>query len=598
MEASPSTVDGHHRAIHRTTRIDLWSFKLIEVYIEHGVTALDSYLRAPQFRVTLEEITDEAGSIAANRNEKKLDGEAGFADVAGGGMDSSGLSHDESFGVDDIDLNLNELEFSVEDVVVKDYGSFKEDGEDAEQGNGQEDESAFTDGQFFYDDEEIDTAYETKYDVQYSGDAGTDDDDDDVDEDFLVDEENEIVEPDVDVHLFGISMDIPFDNIGITNLVSDDVLEGEDVYVSNADGFDSDPGQKFTTPKEAKDRVYLHSIENRRNLKLYKNDGVILRARCDGKVPVFTMSQGTRPTGPNHGMKVEPSRSSGPTTRSKKKEEYKPSIAATGLDSNNGIYLLAYALAEAKSRANSDLLLNNICKVFNGKIIEGVIDKCTGPLTPTATLITESIKKEAYLMKEIGSNMDSLNTGHNKATCKGQGRKATREPAVCQDGLGGSGVGAVVGLSAATGEGGAGVASEGLSCSRWIKRRVQTERISPQKRTPTQPVSQPSTSSQKPMSETRNADGREMGDGIPTQSSAAGGKQIGDFVDMPNAAVEQRMDANVPDEINGAKGEQVPNHVVKKSNLEFLVCKEVANPGVNELVDNERPLKRKRVYAE
>ncbi|GKF18569.1 hypothetical protein Tco_0063487, partial [Tanacetum coccineum] len=36
-----------------------------------------------------------------------LDGEAGFADVVGSGVDSLGLSHDESFGVDDLDLNLN-----------------------------------------------------------------------------------------------------------------------------------------------------------------------------------------------------------------------------------------------------------------------------------------------------------------------------------------------------------------------------------------------------------------------------------------------------------------------------------------------------------
>ncbi|GKA79333.1 hypothetical protein Tco_0785929 [Tanacetum coccineum] len=50
-------------------------------------------------------------------------------------------------------------------------------------------------------------------------------------------------------------------------------------------------GQKFTTPKEAKNRVYLHSIESIRNLKLYKNDGVRIRAKYDGKVPVFTMSQ-------------------------------------------------------------------------------------------------------------------------------------------------------------------------------------------------------------------------------------------------------------------------------------------------------------------
>nr|GFA73350.1 hypothetical protein [Tanacetum cinerariifolium] len=111
-------------------------------------------------------------------------------------------------------------EFSVEDVVIKDYGSSGEDGEDAEQGNGQEDESTPTDGH---------------------KDAGADGDDD-VDEDFLVDEENEIVEPDVDVYLFGISMDLPFDNIGITNLTPDDVLEEEDVDVVNADDVDSDLG--------------------------------------------------------------------------------------------------------------------------------------------------------------------------------------------------------------------------------------------------------------------------------------------------------------------------------------------------------------------
>ncbi|GJS71369.1 hypothetical protein Tco_0704210 [Tanacetum coccineum] len=77
-----------------------------------------------------------------------------------------------------------------------------------------------------------------------------------------------------------------------------------------------------------------------------------------------------------------------------------------------------------KCRAKSDLFLNNICEVFNGKIVggrdkpvitlleyireycmkrivnvQGVIDKCIGLLTPTATRIMESIKKEAHLMK-------------------------------------------------------------------------------------------------------------------------------------------------------------------------------------------------------
>nr|GEV20112.1 hypothetical protein [Tanacetum cinerariifolium] len=38
------------------------------------------------------------------------------------------------------------------------------------------------------------------------------------------------------------------------------------------------------------------------------------------------------------------------------------------------------------------------------------------------------------------------------------------------------------------------------------------------------------------------------------------GKQIGDFVDMSSEAVKQGMNANVPDEIDGAKEEHVPNH--------------------------------------
>ncbi|GKD56202.1 hypothetical protein Tco_1289589 [Tanacetum coccineum] len=502
MEAPPSTVDGHHRATHRKTRIDLWY--LGRIYVSGRVDIFDmvdidlftvvalnmmvlklgytvSYLRAPWFRETLEDITDEpAGNIVANRTKKmllltwhesskttkepvcnyvtpsslpqhdsstlckdsacesitptcmpngiltpptdesvitytqlsgvhrvdtqshvipiiqsqfndinlsfvsqqatasqviddvmrqlsfdetKLDGEAGFVDVVGSGVDNSGLSHDESFGVDDLDLNLNEepdgnlnvsqvetqselpvseepnvghtqepilaevrtQEFSVNDVVIEDYVSSREDGEDAEQGNGHEDESALTDGQFFYDDEGIDIAYETEYDVQSSEDAGTNDDD--VDEYFLVDEENEIVEPDVDVHLFGISMDLPFDKIGITNLVPDDVLEGEDVDVINANGFDSNPGndedRNYKKRRLAELRTEMEGVINasgqwKRNLKLYKNDSVKIRARCEGKVLVFTMSQGTGPTGPNSGMEDRPSGSSGPTTRSKK----------------------------------------------------------------------------------------------------------------------------------------------------------------------------------------------------------------------------------------------------------------------------------------
>nr|GEU81238.1 hypothetical protein [Tanacetum cinerariifolium] len=65
--------------------------------------------------------------------------------------------------------------------------------------------------------------------------------------------------------------------------------------------------------------------------------------------------------------------------------------------------------------------------------VQSVIEKCTGPLTPTATKIMESIKKGAHLMKLVGIWLNDRatppqkrrNNGHNKATCKGQGQKAT-----------------------------------------------------------------------------------------------------------------------------------------------------------------------------
>ncbi|GKA25604.1 hypothetical protein Tco_0711713 [Tanacetum coccineum] len=76
------------------------------------------------------------------------------------------------------------------------------------------------------------------------------------------------------------------------------------------------------------------------------------------------------------------------------------------------------------------------------------------------------------------------------------------------------------------------------------------------------------------------------------------GKQSGDLVEMPSEAVEQGMDDHVSNEIDDAKCERVPNHVVNKGNLEVLVCKQVANHGGDELVDKGRPLKKKRVHVE
>ncbi|GJX76976.1 hypothetical protein Tco_0323787 [Tanacetum coccineum] len=136
-------------------------------------------------------------------------------------------------------LSCKEMELDVEadfrdiaehvrvDEVVDGSGE-----EDVEQGNRQVVVEEISGEQVDYNVDGIDSAYETQYHVDYSKDAGADDNgDDDVDYDLLVDEENEIIEPDVDVHLFGIGKDVPFDIVGVTSLVLEDVLKRDDVDV-------------------------------------------------------------------------------------------------------------------------------------------------------------------------------------------------------------------------------------------------------------------------------------------------------------------------------------------------------------------------------
>nr|GEV74078.1 hypothetical protein [Tanacetum cinerariifolium] len=245
----------------------------------------------------LEEINDEpAGSIAViddvmrqlSFDETKSNEEAGFTDVAESGANSSRLSHDESFGVDELDLNLKEnhitqehilAEVSIQKPIMAEVSTQEPVvAEVSTEYNGEFNESAHSNGQFFFDDEEIDS----EYDVQSSEDA-----------------------------------------------VSDDVLEGKDVDVINPDGFDSDPGNyeetNYRKRRLAELRTEMKGVINasgqwKRNLKLYKNDGVRIRDKCNGKVPIFTMSHNDGPTIPNRVMKPGPSGSNGLTIRSKKRK--------------------------------------------------------------------------------------------------------------------------------------------------------------------------------------------------------------------------------------------------------------------------------------
>ncbi|GJV92119.1 hypothetical protein Tco_1539932 [Tanacetum coccineum] len=177
------------------------------------------------------------------------------------------------------------------------------------------------------------------------------------------------------------------------------------------------------------------------------------------------------------------------------------------------------------------------------------------------------------------------NVGGNIAEACGSA-SGQAEHVVGQDGLGGSDVGVVIGLSVNDGQGGAGGASVDVG-----SQDSDNELLIP---TPWS-------------DESKNEKGRKekgtkvMKDKVSQEHVCEElnkniGKQSGDLVEMPSEAVEQGMDDH--DEIDGAKSEEVPNHVVKKGNLQFLIYKQVVNHGGDDIVDKGRPLKRKRVYDE
>ncbi|GJZ14587.1 hypothetical protein Tco_0550264 [Tanacetum coccineum] len=109
-----------------------------------------------------------------------------------------------------------------------------------------------------------------------------------------------------------------------------------------------------------------------------------------------------------------------------------------------------------------------------------------------------------------------FDVGDNNAEGSGSASRQAQQTqhAIDQDGSSGSGFSAVLGLSTA-GEGAAGCpgghdAGEGEGAAGVAR--------------------QGSSRSQVPVSQTRNADRREMGDGVPTQSSTAGGASEWSFL--------------------------------------------------------------------
>ncbi|GJZ35164.1 hypothetical protein Tco_0580981 [Tanacetum coccineum] len=523
------------------------SFKLIEVCIEHGVTALDSYLRAPRFRATLEEITDDGYDVGRNSGPILL-----------------GLSIQEPFVVE----------------VSNDLGN----GEDAGQVvNGQEVNQLFAWTHYYYDDEGNLFGLMAS-DLHPNSNFNSRDR-----------HKNTYIACDPPRHIH--------ENIkqGWCGQAYKDLL-WRAASATNVRDFEKCMLELKTMNPKAHEWLNKIPAEHwaRSHFSGRAKSDLLLNNICEvfnGKIvggrdkPVITLLEYIREYCMKRIVNVQGviDKCTGPLTptatrimESIKKEAHLMKVqwnrankyqvsALLGDQSCWNMALNDRAAPPLETWVNPCYWLSTWKETYSHKIqpICGTKywEKSTCPTTllppehhvqvgrPRKKRKRSKHKDEPFVKDGKVSRKGRTitcqscgNTGHNMATCKGQGRKATTggnnaeasgsasgqaqqiEPAVGQDGLGGSGAGAVIGLSAAAGEGGAGVASQGSSRSRWTKRRVQTERISPQKRTPTQPASQPSTSSQVRVSETKNADGREMGDGVPTQSSVVGGASEWSFL--------------------------------------------------------------------
>ncbi|CAI9269138.1 unnamed protein product [Lactuca saligna] len=193
------------------------------------------------------------------------------------------------------------------------------------------------------------------------------------DSDYIVDEDNLLDDPEVDMKNFHLNIDKEVEWVGSFPDDRDEAVEGdEELEVINTEEFvsasSSDEGeaskkrkkirdlrrahkneaaavkdpfyihQTFSTAKEVKQQIYLHSIQSRRELDFVKNDKNRIRVVCKGTIPNLGILEtagkryllgldGAFMKGPYHGM----------------------ILTAVGLDGNNCTYPLAYAVVEAEN---------------------------------------------------------------------------------------------------------------------------------------------------------------------------------------------------------------------------------------------------------
>ncbi|KAL4564524.1 hypothetical protein LXL04_028588 [Taraxacum kok-saghyz] len=215
------------------------------------------------------------------------------------------------------------------------------------------------------EDQPLEDESDEDWPTEKEGDEGAD-----LDEDDLVDEENNVPEVEVDMADFTLNLDRDESEVHIDGGAADEeVDEGLDVidnerWDSLYEGYDDDMrrinvlknlgkekrcnlgnvhkasfyvGQKFKSKKELKDLIDAHAIQTRRNLYFEENDKLRLRAKCRGVV-VGSLSCGREILGFDGAFMKGPFPGQ--------------VLTAVGLDSNNGIYPVAYAIVESENIAS------------------------------------------------------------------------------------------------------------------------------------------------------------------------------------------------------------------------------------------------------
>nr|GEU77612.1 reverse transcriptase domain-containing protein [Tanacetum cinerariifolium] len=310
-----------------------------------------------------------------------------------------------------------------------------------------------------------------------------------LDDDLIVDLDNAHNELDITVSLFSLNSRVASDleddleRIGRKKLRELNKEKRVDEGVINRYEFYC--GQEFGSSNEVKDRIYMHSIETRRELKMSKNDKVRVTANCVGKIPICGLSDGSGPSqcvGPNNGVKETEFVAKGKGRKVKCVENICPRRLYVAKENGIETWVVRTLVEEHKClqsrnikaatstfysthiinqivttnanttvrieverepdhenptrvfkriyvclvRAHSDVLLNNMCKVLNGKIIDGrdkpiitalefireycmkrivnvgkVIVKTGGPLTPTVTRLLNLNKDQANKYTDI-----------------------------------------------------------------------------------------------------------------------------------------------------------------------------------------------------